>query len=153
MGETEQRETMEKDFDIIIKEARQAGKLDARRGLQLLVTRLTTLLGYYVWVPLGEEALAAWQVRIPRTDLPDDSWLGEEAAELVHFCAPVDALMAIEGRDREKSAEHFGYVRDEDNTLTDTASFKCMMCDRKMPVELAKKGKAQISLHQIAQQV
>ena len=141
MAEVERSDITQTDLDVLVKAARSSsGGLDARVALSILVERLQDDGGgYYVWASLGKEALAVWQIRVPRQDLPKEKWLKNEDVDTLHLCRPVDFLTCVERRDKDGSADHVGYVREG----------KCTKCERPMPKDLQKQAEVQTKLHKL----
>lgn len=154
MSEVERQDVVESNLNTLITAARAEGTIDARVALELLSEKLRDDgTGYYHWAPLGSDALATWQIRIPREDKADEDWLKEESADVVHICHPVPFLEAIEIRDKEASALHVGYVRDANVNLENLDEFKCSKCKREMPEDERKKAKIQIAMHLLKRKV
>lgn len=154
MGENERQDVEQTEFDVLLQGIRdKSGNIDAKKALELLLDRLANSTGYYRWIPLGEEDLTTWQIKIPRDDLENQAWLKEEKSEIVHVCRPIKFLECVEKRDKNESSKYVGYVRDKNNKYMDEAEFHCTKCKRQMPLEWAKKGKIHLFLHGLQQKV
>ena len=150
MANVEKQDQTQLDINILVAEAQAKNNtIDAQVALDILITMLNNSDGYYVWATLGQNDARTWQCRIPRNDLPDEKWLKEEAAELVHICKPAKFLEAVVAKDKEASSEHCGYVRDDNGKLENVDKMKCARCNRSMPGDLAKAGTMQLKLHKI----
>lgn len=137
MAEFDRHDVADANLDTLIQSMRSSNQLDARTALVILVEKLQNSGGYYVWASLGDDALATWQIRVPRVDLPDEPWLLAEDAEILHLCRPVAYLESVEKRDKDGSSDYVGYVREA----------VCTRCRREMPDKQRKKAEMQIKLH------
>lgn len=152
MANLEKLEEGRNELNLLIAEARnKSGKLDARKALSLIISRLQRGSGYYTWVTLGEGPEQVWQCRIPRTDMKDeeDFWIKDEDAEIIHICNPVNYLEASHVQNKEKAAESMGAVRDADNLHDDYKEFKCVRCGRRMPEKLGKAAIMHVKLNNL----
>ena len=65
---------------------------------------------YFFWTPINENMTL--YLREPnRKKNEDEGWMREERAEIIHICAPVLLIEAVERRDKSASFEYCGYVR------------------------------------------
>lgn len=136
-----------KDIDEIIKAARaKFGNIDADLAIELLTGKLQVSKGYYSWAHLE----GAWFVRVPSQERLDEEWLKNEPPELIHVCAPVKFLTAVETMaNKEESAHHVGYARDNDNKL----EVECSRCKQKTSEDAAKKAIFQTKMHTLQKKV
>ena len=138
-----------RDIDEIIKAARNAPgvTIDARMALELLIGKLTHGKGFYQWAHLE----GAWFVRVPNGNRADtEEWLRSEPPEIVHICAPLKFLNAVETMaNKEESAHHVGYARTND----DDYSVTCVRCKFKTSEEAAKRGLVQVKLMLLSKKV
>ena len=110
---------------------RNAPKLDAREAVRRLVARLGKSEGYFIWTPFKDksERETTWLMRVPRTDLPEASWLRNEKANIVHLCRPIPLIEAVEAGEKDRTVAHSGYVVDG----------ACVRCNRECPEAVNKR--------------
>lgn len=142
MAEHDRQYFQQTELDSIIDETRRRsnGTIGVREAIAMIIGKLDVSNGYYVWAPLGDDdGGKTWLLRLPRTDLPEEAWLKEESAEVVHICRPVKYLEGVEKRDKEASANHTGYVREG----------TCTKCRKDIPDAYDKKGTMIVKLHKL----
>ena len=143
-------DTALKDIRELISNTRkESGGLNNEQSLEILCIRLKESEGYFQWSPLGEDNLRVWMIRTPRTDVEEEPWVQEEGPRLVHICNPLKFINGIENADREATAAVSGHVKDANDEVSDPSSMKCVVCNKSMPKDIAKKSIVQYKFYKI----
>tara|TARA_R110000751_G_C13754928_1_gene478669 strand:+ start:197 stop:679 length:483 start_codon:yes stop_codon:yes gene_type:complete len=156
MANVEKSDVYESELEVLIKAAKSQSKngtIRLAQAVDLIRQKLSGPGKLYSWTPLGVNSV--WYLRIP-TEQDSVSVEGDPhleikkgGEEIVHICKPLKFLEAAEGRDRHRSADFVGYVRDADGAKIEEETFHCVNCTKELPLEIAKKGRLQMALHKM----
>lgn len=111
--------------------------IDARKALDIVVNKLISTEGYYIWTALGEPPV--WLLRVPRENKGDDNWDKREVADMIHLCRPTKFIEAMECNDRKNLSVFAGYVVDS----------KCVRCKHPIPKDVESRMEIQIKLSKL----
>ena len=150
MANVEKTEQYESDLERLIRIARSENKngtIRVAQAIDLIQQKLTGPGRLYHWTPLGTEGV--WYLRVPMESESANARIKTGGEEIVHICKPLKFLDAIENKQRQRSSDYVGYVRDADGVKTEEETYHCVNCTKETPLSIAKKGRIQMALHKM----
>jgi hypothetical protein len=110
--------------------------MDARKAVTMVIEKLTTHDGYYVWTALGDPAV--WLLRVPKEN-KNEEWEKQEVSDMIHLCRPIKFVEAMSRNDRKDLSVFAGYIIDS----------KCVRCKQDIPEDVEKRLAVQIKLSKL----